>query len=55
MNRISEDVNRVRMYLGPALMYTINITVLFYLVLNRMFSISINFNSISCNRYRLFI
>ena len=42
MNRISEDVNRVRMYLGPALMYSINITVLFYLVLNRMFSISIN-------------
>ena len=40
MNRISEDVNRVRMYLGPALMYTINITVLFYLVLNQMFSIN---------------
>src|SRR5258705_8419673 len=24
MNRISEDVSRVRMYLGPAVMYTIN-------------------------------
>lgn len=28
MNRISEDVNRVRMYLGPAIMYTINLIVL---------------------------
>ncbi|MDZ4823479.1 MAG: ABC transporter ATP-binding protein [Flavobacteriales bacterium] len=28
MNRISEDVNRVRMYLGPAVMYTINLAVL---------------------------
>lgn len=25
MNRISEDVSRVRMYLGPAIMYTINV------------------------------
>jgi len=32
MNRISEDVSRVRMYLGPALMYGINILILFYLV-----------------------
>lgn len=28
MNRISEDVSRVRMYLGPAVMYTINLVVL---------------------------
>ncbi|MEZ4799666.1 MAG: ABC transporter ATP-binding protein [Flavobacteriales bacterium] len=28
MNRISEDVNRVRMYLGPAVMYTINLLIL---------------------------
>lgn len=28
MNRISEDVSRVRMYLGPAVMYTINLIVL---------------------------
>lgn len=28
MNRISEDVNRVRMYLGPAVMYTINLIIL---------------------------
>jgi len=40
MNRISEDVNRVRMYLGPALMYAINIFVLFLLVISKMLSIS---------------
>lgn len=28
MNRISEDVNRVRMYIGPAVMYTLNLIVL---------------------------
>jgi ATP-binding cassette subfamily B protein len=28
MNRISEDVSRVRMYIGPAVMYTINLIVL---------------------------
>ena len=33
MNRISEDVSRVRMYLGPAIMYTINLIVLFTLVI----------------------
>ena len=32
MNRISEDVSRVRMYLGPAIMYSINLLVLFVLV-----------------------
>jgi len=40
MNRISEDVNRVRMYLGPALMYAINIVILFFLVISKMLSIS---------------
>ncbi|MAW21578.1 MAG: ABC transporter [Flavobacteriales bacterium] len=40
MNRISEDVSRVRMYLGPALMYGINISILFYLVINKMFNIN---------------
>lgn len=33
MNRISEDVNRVRMYLGPGIMYTINLVALFSLVI----------------------
>jgi ATP-binding cassette subfamily B protein len=40
MNRISEDVSRVRMYLGPALMYAINIFILFYLVISKMLSVS---------------
>ncbi len=33
MNRISEDVGRVRMYVGPAIMYTINLVVMFILVI----------------------
>ncbi|MEP7263190.1 MAG: ABC transporter ATP-binding protein [Bacteroidota bacterium] len=36
MNRISEDVSRVRMYVGPAVMYTINLVVLFILVISAM-------------------
>jgi len=28
MNRISEDVGRIRMYVGPAVMYTINLIVM---------------------------
>src|SRR6185436_13275821 len=40
MNRISEDVARVRMYAGPAIMYTINMTVLFILVSYAMFHVN---------------
>ena len=29
MNRISEDVSKVRMYFGPAIMYSMNMIVLF--------------------------
>ena len=36
MNRISEDVNNVRMYLGPAIMYSLNLTVLVSLVVGVM-------------------
>ena len=36
MARITEDVSRVRMYLGPAIMYTINLVVLFVLVVATM-------------------
>lgn len=36
MNRISEDVSRVRMYLGPAVMYTINLFVLLVMVITVM-------------------
>lgn len=40
MNRISEDVSRVRMYIGPAIMYGLNIIVLFTLVISYMFSVN---------------
>ena len=40
MNRITEDVNRVRMYLGPAIMYAINMFFLFSLVISKMFIIN---------------
>jgi ATP-binding cassette, subfamily B, multidrug efflux pump len=41
MNRISEDVSRVRMYLGPAIMYSINLIVLFILVISVMLSVNV--------------
>ncbi len=40
MNRISEDVTKVRMYLGPGIMYTINLTVLFVLGLIAMLNVN---------------
>jgi ATP-binding cassette, subfamily B, multidrug efflux pump len=40
MNRISEDVSRVRMYIGPAIMYTINLVVLFVMVILTMWSVN---------------
>ena len=40
MARISEDVSRVRMYLGPAIMYGLNLTVLFLLLIPYMFSVN---------------
>jgi len=40
MNRISEDVSKVRMYLGPGIMYTINLVVLFVLVIYRMIAVN---------------
>jgi ATP-binding cassette subfamily B multidrug efflux pump len=40
MNRISEDVGKVRMYLGPAVMYTVNLVVLFVLCIGRMISVN---------------
>ncbi|MFM7022159.1 MAG: ABC transporter ATP-binding protein [Flavobacteriales bacterium] len=41
MNRISEDVSNVRMYLGPAIMYTINLIILFILVIFTMVNINL--------------
>ena len=40
MARISEDVNHVRMYVGPAIMYAINLVSLFVLVISSMLSVS---------------
>jgi ATP-binding cassette subfamily B protein len=40
MSRISEDVSRVRMYVGPAVMYAINLTVTIILVFWAMFSVN---------------
>ncbi len=42
MNRISEDVSKVRMYLGPALMYGMNVTILMFIVIPFMFYINLN-------------
>ncbi len=40
MARISEDVNKVRMYLGPAVLYAINLVFLFVLVISSMLRVS---------------
>ena len=40
MNRISEDVGRVRMYTGPAIMYLINLVVLSVLVIIAMYNVN---------------
>ena len=40
MNRISEDVGKVRMYVGPAIMYSINTVALFVIVISYMISIA---------------
>jgi len=39
MNRISEDVTKVRMYFGPAVMYFLNMLVLFIVAIIKMYSI----------------
>jgi ATP-binding cassette, subfamily B, multidrug efflux pump len=41
MNRISEDVGRVRMYLGPSIMYGLTMITLFMMLIPIMFSISV--------------
>ncbi|TKB95600.1 ABC transporter ATP-binding protein [Pedobacter cryophilus] len=41
MNRVTEDVSRVRMYMGPAIMYTINTIVLFILIIVAMVSVNL--------------
>ncbi|CAL2085010.1 ABC transporter ATP-binding protein [Tenacibaculum sp. 190524A02b] len=39
MNRISEDVSKVRMYFGPAIMYSLNMIVLFIVGFTQMMQI----------------
>ena len=41
MNRISEDVSQVRMYLGPGIMYSINLVVLSVMSIYQMFQINV--------------
>ncbi|GEL09340.1 ATP-binding cassette, subfamily B [Flavobacterium glycines] len=40
MNRISEDISKVRMYVGPAVMYTINTFIRFAIVILYMYKVS---------------
>jgi ATP-binding cassette subfamily B protein len=41
MARISEDVSKVRMFLGPAVLYGINLTTLFIMVIYSMFRVNV--------------
>lgn len=41
MNRISEDVSKVRMYLGPSIMYGLNLITLFAILIPYMLSINV--------------
>lgn len=41
MARVSEDVSQVRMYLGPAIMYTINLLILVIVTVSAMFTVNV--------------
>ena len=41
MNRISEDVGRVRMYIGPAIMYILNTSFLFFFTITEMIHVDV--------------
>jgi len=41
MSRISEDVSKVRMYVGPATLYGINLITLFSMTIYAMFKVSV--------------
>ena len=41
MNRVTEDVSRVRMYLGPGIMYALNTLVLFILIIYAMLTVNV--------------
>jgi len=40
MSRISEDVSKVRMYLGPCLLYGLNLIALFFIAISAMIEVS---------------
>lgn len=42
MNRATEDVSKVRMFLGPAVMYTINVVMLFSFIIYSMLKINVS-------------
>lgn len=41
MNRISDDVSKVRMYVGPAIMYGLNLVIVFAMVIPIMLSVNV--------------
>ncbi|RYY35394.1 MAG: ABC transporter ATP-binding protein, partial [Sphingobacteriaceae bacterium] len=41
MNRVTEDVSRVRMYLGPGIMYSLNTVVMFILIIYAMLTVNV--------------
>lgn len=41
MSRITEDVSKVRMYLGPGILYTINLVSLFVIAISSMLEVSV--------------
>ncbi|NNE15252.1 MAG: ABC transporter ATP-binding protein [Saprospiraceae bacterium] len=41
MSRVSEDVSKVRMYLGPGVMYSIRVALLFAFVIYSMFQVNV--------------
>jgi ATP-binding cassette, subfamily B, multidrug efflux pump len=41
MARVTEDVGKVRMYVGPSIMYLLNMVVLVVLILSYMFSVNV--------------
>ena len=41
MNRVTEDVSRVRMYLGPGIMYSINTVILFIMAIIIMLTVNV--------------
>ncbi len=47
MNRISEDVGQVRQYLGPGLMYTINLAILSIMAIYTMMKINVGLTLIA--------